>query len=197
MNMPSLNGARPGAGKIDLAKSDEVRVGRLEHVHDLAALVGNLLQRNNFYPIYHPVNLLRGCFFLLSKALAPPESFVQSILADQLADPVQPYVSNPGHLLSLQPVLMEGQVQLVGAIGGGPSRLEGWEQPLNLGEIGDVCPLVRRLLSDVLDVAAWHHRPDDLSQVANPVVSLVRADMKNLIVDSLVRRLHGGNEQIG
>jgi hypothetical protein len=42
MDVPGLDGARPGAGEVDLAEAGKVRVGGFEHVHDLAALVGDL-----------------------------------------------------------------------------------------------------------------------------------------------------------
>jgi len=53
VDVPSLDGAGPGAGEIDFAEFDEVRIGRLHHVHDFAALVNDLAERNDFYTVNH------------------------------------------------------------------------------------------------------------------------------------------------
>ena len=57
MNVPGFDRPGPGAGKINLAEFDEVRIGRLEHVHDLAALINDLPQGNDFNAVDHGLGM--------------------------------------------------------------------------------------------------------------------------------------------
>jgi hypothetical protein len=54
--MPGLDGARPGARKVNLAEFDEVRVRRLHHVHDLSPFVYDLPERDDFNAVNHNIN---------------------------------------------------------------------------------------------------------------------------------------------
>src|SRR5262245_18622046 len=47
VDMPSLDDTRPRTGKVNLSKSDEMRIGSLHHVHDLAAFIHNLFKGND------------------------------------------------------------------------------------------------------------------------------------------------------
>ena len=53
VDMPALIVAGPCAREVDLAEPDEVRVGRLQHVHDLAALVDDLPKRHDLDAVNH------------------------------------------------------------------------------------------------------------------------------------------------
>jgi hypothetical protein len=53
MDVPGLDGAGPRAGEIDLAELDKVRVRGFEHVHDFAALIDDLPQRDDFNAVDH------------------------------------------------------------------------------------------------------------------------------------------------
>jgi hypothetical protein len=53
MHVPGFDSARPRARKVNLAEFDEVGIGRLQHVHDFSALIGDLFQRNYFHSVDH------------------------------------------------------------------------------------------------------------------------------------------------
>src|SRR3954454_987533 len=53
VDVPRLDRAGARAREVDLAEADEVLVGRLDHVHDLAALVHDLAERDDLHPVDH------------------------------------------------------------------------------------------------------------------------------------------------
>ena len=53
VDMPTLDGARMNAGKINFAELLKGWIANLEHVHYLATLIKDLAQRGNFNACYH------------------------------------------------------------------------------------------------------------------------------------------------
>src|SRR5919198_2351296 len=76
--MPGLDRPRPGAREVDLAEVDEVRVGPLQHVHDLSALVHDLAKGDDLHPVDHVWAPTRSRLHLSESSSAPVSSMCSS-----------------------------------------------------------------------------------------------------------------------
>src|SRR5437773_1605609 len=84
--------------------------------------------------------------------------------------------------------------ELFSAPAGGPLRLELGQEPMDLLEIRPIAAGVRTAARRVLDAGARNDVPDDLGEIADPVVLGGLAHVERLVVDRVARRRQDGEK---
>src|SRR5262249_36008514 len=128
---------------------------------------------------------------------APAQGVIQTPVISQRGHLANPRVPGALAVVRLELEAPVGVVKLLRTLSGTPPGMEAVKGSTRLAEVPPVAAPVGLRVRSILDDGARHRVPDDLGEVAYPVILLREADVERLVVNRCAGRFEHGQEGPG